>query len=339
MSGGDMMEIEEVDPGVLDLCSRQLKDLTKIVLKDHLTEVDLTANRFTSIDPRVLALPKLENLSLRQNLVADATPLCGMANVAGFKRVVLHDNHLKALPPLDGFPALEVLDVGYNEVRSMAPVAGLDGKNLVELTLAANKIGKIEGVEHLTHLDMLELGSNRLRVIEGLETQTQLQELWLGRNKISEVGGLGTLANLRRISLQSNRLTSMRGLEACTLLEELYLSHNAISRLEGVAPLSRLQVLDVSSNKVAVIEDLEGHEALTDLWLNDNQIASFDNLEKELRGSREVLTTVYLHNNPAVAKLGGAEEYKVGCSPQPPNATARWEFDLAHERAVVMQWA
>ena len=58
--------------------------------------------------PPLPSPPELENLSLRQNLVADATPLCGMANVAGFKRVVLHDNHLKALPPLEGFPALEV---------------------------------------------------------------------------------------------------------------------------------------------------------------------------------------------------------------------------------------
>lgn len=62
---------EEKD--VLDVTGNQLKDLTDIDLPDTLTELDLTTNRLSSIDPRIGALPRLVKLSLRQNLLTDAT--------------------------------------------------------------------------------------------------------------------------------------------------------------------------------------------------------------------------------------------------------------------------
>lgn len=36
---------------------------------------------------------------------------------------------------------------------------------------------------------MLELGSNRIRLVEGIENLTKLTELWLGRNKITRLVG------------------------------------------------------------------------------------------------------------------------------------------------------
>ncbi len=39
-------------------------------------------------------------------------------------------------------------------------------------------------------LEVLELGSNRIRAIEGLGTLGSLRELWLGRNRIAEITDL-----------------------------------------------------------------------------------------------------------------------------------------------------
>lgn len=41
----------------------------------------------------------------------------------------------------------------------------------------------------LVFLDIrqLELGSNRIRVIEGLQHLVKLEQLWLGRNKITKI--------------------------------------------------------------------------------------------------------------------------------------------------------
>lgn len=57
---------------VLDLSSFQLHNLDTVELPPDLTELDLTANRLSSIDPRIGGLSSLKKLSLRQNLIDDA---------------------------------------------------------------------------------------------------------------------------------------------------------------------------------------------------------------------------------------------------------------------------
>lgn len=114
----------------------------------------------------------------------------------------------------------------------MAPLEYMNAPRLEELYLAQNKISEVHGINQLTSLRILELGSNRIKSIKNIENLVNLQELWLGRNRITEIAGLGLLKNLKRLSLQSNRITSLRGLESCTTLEELYISHNGITSIE-----------------------------------------------------------------------------------------------------------
>ena len=66
-------ELEEDDPSstVLDLTSYQLRDLDSVELPPNLTELDLTANRLSTLDPRIGHLSHLKKLSLRQNLITD----------------------------------------------------------------------------------------------------------------------------------------------------------------------------------------------------------------------------------------------------------------------------
>lgn len=56
---------------VLDLTSFQLHDLESVELPACLTELDLTANRLSTLDPRIGQLSNLTKLSFRQNLIKD----------------------------------------------------------------------------------------------------------------------------------------------------------------------------------------------------------------------------------------------------------------------------
>ena len=60
------------NPTVLDLTSYQLRDLDSVDLPPSLTELDLTANRLSKLDPRIAQLSNLKKLSLRQNLFDDS---------------------------------------------------------------------------------------------------------------------------------------------------------------------------------------------------------------------------------------------------------------------------
>lgn len=282
---------------LLDLTSYQLHDLDSVELPSNLTELDLTANRLSTLDPRIAQLSDLKNLSLRQNLITDAAvvPLSSWNTLSSLEELVLRDNQLKNIPDVSIFKKLLVFDVSFNEIASLHGVSRVCN-TLKELYVSKNEVSKIEEIEHFHQLQILELGSNKLRVMENLQTLVNLQELWLGRNRIKVVNLCG-LKCIKKISLQSNRLTSMIGFEGCIALEELYLSHNGITKMEGLSSLANLRVLDVSSNKLTSVDDIHNLTQLEDLWLNDNQIESLEGFADAVAGSREKLTTIYLENN------------------------------------------
>lgn len=115
--------------------------------------------------------PDLRKLSLRQNLLADASRILRLASAPQIEELVLHDNKLTTAPDLSPFTSLRRLELSYNEIRSLAPLSGETtnpgpGVALEELYVASNKVSKIEGLEEFKKLQILELGSNRLRVVE-----------------------------------------------------------------------------------------------------------------------------------------------------------------------------
>ena len=257
----------------------------------------------------------LRALSFRQNLLTDASPLAGLASAPILADLVLHDNQLATLPDLAPLTALTRLELSYNQLSSLRPLASLGGAaaGMRELYAAANAVTGLEGLEGLAaRLEVLELGSNALTGLEGLAGGAPaLTALWLGRNRIPAIGrGLAGLSSLRVLALPSNRLTTMADLGAgdTPALEELYLSHNGITALAGLAALPRLRVLDVAANRVADVRDLAAAAPLTDLWLNDNALAGLGELAGALRGGKAgaTITCAYLAGNPGVEALKAA---------------------------------
>ncbi|KAK3205378.1 hypothetical protein Dsin_019424 [Dipteronia sinensis] len=243
----------ELSSTVLDLTSFQLHDLASVELPPTLTELDLTANRLSSLDPRISHLSNLTNFSFRQNLIDDA-----------------------AVEPVSRLVSRSLLctDCPKSQTRS---------RNSMCLK---TKFLRLKRSTTSTHLQILELGSNRLQVMENLQNLSYLQELWLGRNRIKAVDLCGFKC-IKKISLQSNRLTSKKGFEDCVALAELYFSHNGISKMEGLSTFVNLKVLDVSSNKLTSVDDIQSLPRLEDLWLNDNQIESLESIAEAVAGSRE----------------------------------------------------
>lgn len=304
IGGHDQEQAEEEEGVVLDLTGSQLHDLQEVELPVSLRELDLTANRLDTLDSRFVSLSALRKLSLRQNLLTDASlfPLPHWTSLSGLQELVLRDNKLTMLPNVEIFTNLCVFDVSFNEISSLKGLSKASA-TLRELYVSKNEVANMEELEHLRNLELLELGSNKFRVMENLHTMVKLKELWLGRNRIRTVNLCG-LKSLVKISLQSNRLTSMLGFEDCIYLEELYLSHNGIAKMEGLGSLLNLCILDLSSNKLTCIDDIARLPRLEDLWLNDNQIASLEGIEDAVAKSRSTLTTIYVERNPCASEAG-----------------------------------
>lgn len=166
------------------------------------------------------------------------------------QELVLRDNKLTKIPDVSLFKKLLNFDVSFNEITSLFGLSKVTN-TLKELYVSKNEVPKIEEIDHFRDLQILELGSNRLRVrhlfpkftwcqilysyftlwmcwsfvshevvffcsqvMENLQNLLNLQELWLGRNRIKVVDLCG-LKCIKKISLQSNRLTSMKGFQVC----------------------------------------------------------------------------------------------------------------------------
>jgi protein phosphatase 1 regulatory subunit 7 len=119
--------------------------------------------------------------------------------------------------------------------------------NLEELWLGKNKIEKIQGISALKKLKRLDVQSNRLTSISGLEGQIDsLEELYLAHNGINDEGAMEEsglqlqFKNLTDLDLSKNRLTSCRPFAHLDTLTDLWLSQNEISTYDDIEPISRL---------------------------------------------------------------------------------------------------
>jgi Leucine-rich repeat (LRR) protein len=80
-----------------------------------------------------------------------------------FQELVLRDNKLTKIPVASIFKGLLVFDVSFNEISSLSGLANVSS-TLKELYVSKNEVAKMEELEHFHALEILELGSNRLRV-------------------------------------------------------------------------------------------------------------------------------------------------------------------------------
>lgn len=76
---------------------------------------------------------------------------------------MLRDNKLMKIPDVSIFNSLLVFDVSFNEITSLNGLSKVSN-TLTELYVSKNEVPKMEEIDHFCQLQVLELGSNRLRV-------------------------------------------------------------------------------------------------------------------------------------------------------------------------------
>lgn len=148
----------------------------------------------------------------------------------------------------------------------------------------------------MSRLRVLDLGANRIREMEELETLTSLESLWLGKNKLTAIQGVSGLAHLRQLDIQSNRLTHLSNLHDLTSLAELYLAHNVIESIDGLPVDSPLSTVDLGNNKISSLEGIQAVRTLEELWMSSCSIDTFEALSPLT--SLPGLTCLYLEHNP-----------------------------------------
>ena len=226
-------------------------------------------------------VPKLENLSLRNNAICDNKH---------YQSLVL--KRLEALKHLDGV-----------SIESF-------GKQNLALAASCSLTLQLIKENAYNHARLVWLrpdtggeskAKNREASVSGLgETDfwSEVEELELDHKKIRKIENLGKLSNLKRLSLCDNEITRIEGLDDCYGLEELCLEDNRVQTVENLGQLRNLKKLDLGRNKISCISGF-GQTflscSLTQLSLEDNEITSLQGI-----ACLKNLLELYIGNNRIV---------------------------------------
>lgn len=160
--------------------------------------------------------------------------------------------------------------------------------NLRSLDMSSNNIRQIEGLQGMSKLKELKLYGCQITRIQGLEQCVSLAALHLEDNQITAVEGLDQLRLLEYLNLDKNRIQKLgRGLGRLTKLRELHCSQNHLRTLDGVAGLSSLEVFCASYNQLQEVtaDQLRGLGKLDELRIAGNQLTGLNFLSGGSSGS------------------------------------------------------
>ena len=141
---------------------------------------------------------------------------------------------------VDGAVAAEMEDVRLCPISNMKPlITKMDNalstlKKCKHLRMSSNAIGKIEGVAGCDALQILSLGRNAIKKIEGLnEVADTLEQLWISYNQIGSFSGIEKLVNLQVLYASNNKVNAwseVERLQSLPKLRELNLVNNPLTQ-------------------------------------------------------------------------------------------------------------
>ncbi len=207
--------------------------------------------------------------------------------LSGLTQLVARDRGIEVLGGLEHCVNLESLNLAYNNIAEIGPLAAL-GK-LSELWLHYNAVEDVSALQNLTQLRNLQLGyNNHISDISPLAHLTALQSLVLGQNQITDISPLANLTQLELLRLHQNNVSDLSHLSQLTGLTHLHVGFNQITDLSPVAALKNLEILAFPANQVNDISVVASLSNLTHLNMHHNQVsdisavAGLDNLEEVL---------------------------------------------------------
>ncbi|KGL48220.1 leucine-rich repeat domain-containing protein [Porphyromonas cangingivalis] len=191
---------------------------------------------------------------------------------------------------LDMFPTLRSLSI--ISYTNLSKIEGLDQlKKLKMLDLSDTKLKEIKGLDQLKSLTTLNLSNTKISEIKGLDQLGSLTTLNLSNTKISEIKGLDQLKYLTLLDLSGTSLSEIKSLDQLENLITLKLSNTNILEIRGLNQLKNLIALDLSYTKLKEIKGLDRLKKLETLNLSDTEITELKGLCKLRR-----LKTLFLSN-------------------------------------------
>jgi len=216
------------------------------------------------------------------------------SDVGGHTIIRSEYDALKSLAKLNG----ESLESIASRIKSVegGHILKIDlssGTSYIRKTTPIHQLSDISPLQHLTHLQELDLDNNAIQDISPLAQLNHLRRLSLSENKIQDISPLSQLIQLEDLRLGYNRIHSIVALAPLTALRELLLCNNQIEDISSMSGLSQLTTLDFTRNQIRDIAPITRLHQLKHLGIDFNRIQDLSPLMK-LSKLKELELTVPL---------------------------------------------
>ncbi|KAM5173153.1 leucine-rich repeat and guanylate kinase domain-containing protein [Mantella aurantiaca] len=200
----------------LTLCDEKLNDISVLCNYIHLQKLDVSGNDISNLSC-VSYMPYLTELDASSNKLS---------------------TYFDFLPPKN----LMVVNLSFNQITDMKDLSV--HKVLTTLILNNNNIQEISGLEKCISLTHVNLAHNAISHICDFGN-LPIKTLNLASNQIRKISGLESLKTLQSLDLSSNQLSSLEGLEGLELLQTLNLQDNEICQISEITFIEHLPLLHV----------------------------------------------------------------------------------------------
>lgn len=304
----------------LDISGNKIKDLSPVFALTNLKSLKVSNNSLSDSADETRAclsglssLAALEVLDISNNGIVYVSPLAGLRNL---KTLNVSSNKLRTLAGLEGIVSLEVLYADSNQISDASALSSC--VNMKTLSLKVNgyyeqdadgaytgkyiALSDLSFTSKMSALEFLDVSSNRITTLKGLEKHTALRELIADFNHITDASALVSCRSLKTLSLAGNSYyeTDEFGQPAENRV--------GLSDISFAASLSYLETLNIFSCKVESLEALNGNTALKELVAFANLI---EDIEPLRHSNIEVLDLSYNEITvfEAIAEMPGLKTF------------------------------
>ncbi|RPA85097.1 hypothetical protein BJ508DRAFT_412236 [Ascobolus immersus RN42] len=230
----------------LNFSSKKLETLHR--LNEHcpyLEELDASDNEIGQVS----GVPQtVRTLNMNRNCLSNLTSWGHLVNL---QYLDISNNSLESLAGLKHMVHLRELVVDGNQIDGLKEVMGMDG--LLVLRARKNVITEVDFTDcRLKRLSELDLRSNRIENIRGLECLPSLSALILDENRLTNLNVPEDkyLPSIRSLRLGFNKFESL-DLSPFPMVKVLFLDGNSLGKLDNLHRSKHLDTLSVRNQLVS----------------------------------------------------------------------------------------
>jgi hypothetical protein len=275
---------------------RNVPDLSKFSKLRELSLANSTVSFYAG--QHFPAMPSLRRIDLSHSSAGAVTNndvafglLEDVVKCPHLEEIDISDNNLPSVKPITATTAsntwlkeLKTLNLQNNQVIDLSGIENLS--SLTSLDIAYNKIGTLAPLATLTNLKILNASGNPLKDMSALQRLTQLEHLELANVKGINSSDLSALLDLRWLNLSGTGLIDTRVLKGMRKMENLYLQNNQLTTIDALKEMKNLRILNISGNRITDYSSLYRLRQLKELYIDPVKQSTMDALKKELPGTK-----------------------------------------------------